>query len=242
MSHYMKELNAANVMVAVRDHLANDVDSLCKVLAVSPSYGRYELESILRELEATGLIVQTGPAGTLSGIFEVTPNWNRIQATLGLSLKKLGEARSDTITVSPYFGKPVGFAGPLDVFVVMSFKPVLRPVYDDHVLKVTKSLNLAAKRADDFFGAHHIMSDVWEAINAARLIIADCTGRNPNVFYEIGMAHTLGKTVILITQNKSDVPFDLQTIRYIQYEYTPPGLKLFEENLLQTLKMELESI
>jgi hypothetical protein len=193
-------------------------------------------------LEATGLIVQTGPAGTLSGIFEVTPNWNRIQATLGLSLKKLGEARSDTITVSPYFGKPVGFAGPLDVFVVMSFKPVLRPVYDDHVLKVTKSLNLAAKRADDFFGAHHIMSDVWEAINAARLIIADCTGRNPNVFYEIGMAHTLGKTVILITQNKSDVPFDLQTIRYIQYEYTPPGMKLFEENLLQTLKMELESI
>jgi hypothetical protein len=38
------------------------------------------------------------------------------------------------------------------------------------------------------------------------------------------------------------VPFDLQTIRYIQYEYTPPGMKLFEENLLQTLKTELESI
>ena len=85
------------------------------------------------------------------------------------------------------------------------------------------------------------MSDVWEAMNSARVIVADCTGRNPNVFYEIGVAHTLGRTVILITQNDSDVPFDLQAIRYIQYEYTPRGMTLFEKALAQTLKAELKA-
>lgn len=226
-------------MVALRDHLANDVASLCREFNVPPSYGNYQLENVLRELEESGLIVHGGPKGSFSGTFEVIPNWHRIQGTLGLSLTKLGEGGSDTLAVRPYFGKPLGFGSPLDVFVLMSFKKELRPVYENHILKVTKSLNLEAKRADDFFGAHQIMSDVWEAINAARVIIADCTGRNPNVFYEIGVAHTLGRTVILTTQNSKDVPFDLQHIRYIQYEYTPPGMESFETSLAQTLKAEL---
>ena len=237
----MREVNAANIMLALRDHRANDMESLCRVLNVSPSYGRFQVENVLRELEGAGLIVNAGPPGTLSGPFEVSQNWNRIQGTLGLSLTKLAEGSSDTMTVRPYFGKPARPGPPLDVFVLMSFAEELRPIYDDHILNVTKSLNLVAKRADDFFGAHHIMSDVWEAINSARVIIADCTGRNPNVFYEIGVAHTLGRTVILITQDSNDVPFDLRAIRYIQYKYDPRGVKLFEENLERTLKSELEA-
>ena len=237
----MREPNAANVMLALRDHHANDVESLCRIFNVPPSYGRFQLENVLRELEGAGLIVHTGSSGTLSGSFEVTQNWNRIQGTLGLSLTRLAEGGSDTMTVRPYFGKPARAGSRLDVFVLMSFAEELRPIYDDHILNVAKSLNLVAKRADDFFGAHHIISDVWEAINSARVIIADCTGRNPNVFYEIGVAHTLGRTVILITQNSNDVPFDLQAIRYIEYKYEPRGVKLFEENLARTLKAELEA-
>jgi hypothetical protein len=41
------------------------------------------------------------------------------------------------------------------------------------------------------------MWDVWNSIYSSSIIIADCTGRNPNVFYELGIAHTLGKPVIL---------------------------------------------
>jgi hypothetical protein len=121
----------------------------------------------------------------------------------------------------------------------MSFKPKFSPIYEDHIRNVARRLNLTAKRADDFFGAHHIMGDVWEAINSARFVVADCTERNANVFYEIGMAHTVGKTVILITQEAKDVPFDLQAIRYIRYEYTPPGMKKFERMLALTLEAEL---
>ena len=53
------------------------------------------------------------------------------------------------------------------------------------------------------------MDVIWESINRARIVIADTTTRNPNVFYEIGICHTLGKDVILITQDSEDVPFDL---------------------------------
>ena len=76
-------------------------------------------------------------------------------------------------------------------------------------------------------------------------VIADApAGAAPgtsHVFYEIGVAHTLGRTVILITQNGDDVPFDLQAIRYIKYAYTPPGMTVFERTLAQTLKAELDA-
>jgi hypothetical protein len=54
-------------------------------------------------------------------------------------------------------------------------------------------------------------------IDRSRVVICDCTGRNPNVFYEIGIAHTLGREVILITQNPEDIPFDLRHLRYVRY-------------------------
>jgi hypothetical protein len=49
------------------------------------------------------------------------------------------------------------------------------------------------------------------------VVICDCSGRNPNVFYEAGIAHTLGREVILITQADTDIPFDLRHLRYVRY-------------------------
>jgi hypothetical protein len=83
------------------------------------------------------------------------------------------------------------------------------------------------------------MSEIWSAICKARLVIADCTGRNPNVFYEIGVAHTMGIPVILLTQRMEDVPFDLRHIRFIKYEFTPRGMQKFEKELSATLRDEL---
>ncbi len=54
--------------------------------------------------------------------------------------------------------------------------------------------------------------------------MCDCTGRNPNVFYEIGIAHTLGREVILITQSDNDIPFDLRHLRYVRYLNNAQGL------------------
>lgn len=240
----IRDLTGARVLLLLRDHVANDLQGLCKYFGLdSPTYWVW-LENILRELEQAGLITHSSAASSndpYSGRIEVTERWPSIQHALGISLKKVAQLGSDSLVVTPQFGVPTPSAQSLDVFVVMSFDPKLKPIYDNHILKVTKSLNLTTQRADDIFSTHHVMSDVWQAMNAARVIIADCTGRNPNVFYEIGMAHTLGRPVILLAQRTHDVPFDVKDIRYIQYEYTPPGMERFESQLAMTLTNELQS-
>jgi hypothetical protein len=118
-----------------------------------------------------------------------------------------------------------------DAFIMMPFAPELKPVYEDHIRKVAAELNLRAKRGDDMFSRNSVMNDIWVALNEAKLCIADCTGRNPNVFYEIGIAHTINKPVILITQDENDVPFDLRHLRFIKYDNTPEGMCEFENRL-----------
>lgn len=54
-------------------------------------------------------------------------------------------------------------------------------------------------------------------IDRSRVVVCDCTGRNPNVFYEAGIAHTLGREVILVTQADHDIPFDRRHFRYVRY-------------------------
>ena len=121
----------------------------------------------------------------------------------------------------------------------MPFAPELKPIYDDHIVPVVNQLGRKASRGDDFFGTGAVMSEIWNAICASQIVIADCTGRNPNVFYEIGVAHTVGKPVILLTQIVEDVPFDLRHIRFIKYELTRRGMQKFEEDLLATLRDEI---
>jgi hypothetical protein len=66
------------------------------------------------------------------------------------------------------------------------------------------------ERADDIWEDSVLVNDIVGLIARSRVLICDLTGRNANVFYEPGIAHTLGREVILITQSDSDVPFDLR--------------------------------
>ena len=123
-----------------------------------------------------------------------------------------------------------------DIFMVMPFREHLNPVYQDHITKIASDLNLDIKRGDDPFSHHDIITEIWSLINNSQLVIADCTGKNPNVFYEMGLAHAIGKPVIPITQNEEDIPFDIRQRRYIKYEYTPRGMQEFEERLKRAIQ------
>lgn len=119
-----------------------------------------------------------------------------------------------------------------DIFVVMPFDPRLRPIYERHIRQVASRLDLEVKRGDDIGGVGRpIIEDIRSAILGARVVIADCTARNQNVCYEIGLAHAAGRPTILIAQSLDDVPYDLQQFRVIIYENTPDGMDQFEENL-----------
>lgn len=121
-------------------------------------------------------------------------------------------------------------------FYLCPFMEPFDSIYRDHAIKALKEEGFSIERADEIFGTQPIIEDIWEGINSASIIVADVTGRNPNVMYEIGMAHTVGKPVVIIAQNMDDVPFDLKQYRCITYEYTPPGCQLLKDKLKSTVR------
>jgi hypothetical protein len=137
---------------------------------------------------------------------------------------------------APIFGNPAKSGPWPQLFMLMPFDLALQPVFEDHVRPVASQLGLTAGRADDIFSTGSIVQEIWSAICHALVVVADCTHRNPNVFYEIGIAHTLGKDTILIAQSENDVPFDLRHLRFIRYEFTPRGMDEFERKLRNTLE------
>lgn len=74
-------------------------------------------------------------------------------------------------------------------------------------------------RVDEIFGVRPIINDVVKTIDEAEIVVCDLSGRNPNVMYETGIAHTLGRETIILAQNiAQDVPFDLRHLRCIEYD------------------------
>lgn len=116
-------------------------------------------------------------------------------------------------------------------FIIMPYTDKLNPIYENIIKPVIKDLKLECLRADEIFTSKSIIEDIWNNIKKARFLIADLTDRNPNVFYELGLAHALNKEVILLTQNINDVPFDLQHLRYIFYQDSIAGADILKSKL-----------
>ena len=133
-------------------------------------------------------------------------------------------------------------------FVMMPFADPLGTYYDKIYRPAIEKAGLKPIRADnEIFGTGKIIDQIWTGINSAKVLIAELTQRNPNVFYELGLAHALQKPVVLISSNEDDVPFDLHHIRVIYYDVSDPfwGTKLIEkvaENLLSAIKDPEEAI
>lgn len=109
------------------------------------------------------------------------------------------------------------------VAVMMPFDARFEPMYAT-LKDATAGLGMTCQRGDDIWNHDHIIQDVVSLISKAKVVICDLTGRNPNVFYETGIAHTLGRDVILIAQTAADVPFDVAAIRHIRYLANAEGL------------------
>ena len=133
-------------------------------------------------------------------------------------------------------------------FVMMPFSVPVGAYYGTIYEVAIKRAGLRPVRADDdMFATGKIVDQVWTGIQAAKVLVAELTGRNPNVFYELGLAHALQKPVVLVSSNEKDVPFDVQHIRVIYYNVFDPfwGEKLIAkiaENVLSALQNPGEAI
>ncbi len=133
-------------------------------------------------------------------------------------------------------------------FVMMPFAEPLGGYYASMYQPAIEKAKLKAVRADaEIFGTGKIIDQIWTGIRGARVLVAELTGRNPNVLYELGLAHALRKPVVLVSSNREDVPFDVQHVRVIYYDTRDPfwGTKLIDkvaENILSALKNPEEAI
>ena len=103
------------------------------------------------------------------------------------------------------------------VFVLMPFNDAFTDIYKLGIKKTAEEAGLRAERVDEQLYSESMLERIYRQIDAADIIVADMTGQNPNVFYEVGYAHAKGKLCILLTQNASDIPFDLKQHRHIVY-------------------------
>src|SRR6185437_2028581 len=124
---------------------------------------------------------------------------------------------------------------PVLVSAMMPFDAGFTAVYDS-LTATAKKVGLRCRRADDIWENPAIIQDIVSLIDRSRVVICDCTGRNPNVFYEAGIAHTLGRDVVLLTQHGADIPFDIHHLRYIPYLNNVEGRAAMCEALSDRLR------
>src|SRR5687768_2946466 len=102
-------------------------------------------------------------------------------------------------------------------FVLMPFSSEFDDIYNLGIKDACKEAGTYCERVDEQIFNESILDRVFNQIAKADVVIADMTGKNPNVFYEVGYAHALGKTTILLTQRTEDIPFDLKHFPHIVY-------------------------
>lgn len=107
-------------------------------------------------------------------------------------------------------------------FVMMPFGPWFDKYYVDIYAPAIKEAGFEPVRADELFHTGSVVEQIWEQIEKAKLLLADLSDRNPNVFYELGLAHAARKPVVFTASKVEDVPFDLRHLRVIIYDIREP--------------------
>lgn len=120
-------------------------------------------------------------------------------------------------------------------FILMPFDASFEPVHAA-IRDAAKRAEFTPLRADDIFSTRSGMEKILRGIAEAEVVIADMTGRNANVFYEAGIAHTVKDNVILLAQNLDDIPFDLRHIDHLEYAATSDGLTSLSSRLLEVIQ------
>jgi hypothetical protein len=107
-------------------------------------------------------------------------------------------------------------------FVMMPFGAWFDRYYQDIYAPAIKEAGFEPIRADELFTTGSVVEQIWEQIQKAKVLLADLSGKNANVFYELGLAHAAKKPVVFTSALVDDVPFDLRHLRVIIYDIREP--------------------
>lgn len=125
------------------------------------------------------------------------------------------------------------------VFAIMPFGRPFDRYYQQIIKPVANDLGRRAVRSDELYGTGAIVADIWARIWQSAVVVADVTGKNPNVNYELGLCHALGVPTILMTRSIEDVPFDYRHRRCIVYDTNQAG---WETKLKSDIRNTIEAV
>lgn len=137
---------------------------------------------------------------------------------------------------------PTSVASKLDISIAAVMVP-FTPQFDDvrnAMAQACRENHLTLKAADDVWEESILIDDIMNLIRTACIVIVDFSGKNPNVMYETGVAHALGKEVIPVSQSIDDVPFDVKHHRVLVYENNEAGRESLRKRLASRIRTILD--
>ncbi len=117
------------------------------------------------------------------------------------------------------------------VFVVMQYSAPYNELFTEVIEPVCGSRDISAIRADETYGPGHVLTDILYQIYTSKLVIAEITPENQNVFFEVGYAYATGKPIIFVAEKSKQLPFDVSGFRVLFYENSIAGKAKIEEQL-----------
>lgn len=178
----------------------------------------YKLQNELMENErrwkdVNHIIVSGQSDGQIVLDTEKKPSVISFLENLGIDLGKIEVEKKSVFVLTPFLNEEA------DTFTAIK--------------KVCGDVNLSCTRGDEVYRDKNILSHIVTSILQSKIIIANINGRNPNVFYELGICHAIGKPVILISQTKSDLPFDINGKNIVFYNDLAELQVLLKNELLK---------
>ena len=129
-----------------------------------------------------------------------------------------------------------------NAFVAMQFGEPYDTLYRTVIRPKAQALGFDVNRIDEVNRPGIIFQDIQKKIEDAKVVIAEITAPNRNVYYEVGYAHALNKPTILLAQRGRDLPFDIRSYRVIFYDDSIGGKPLVERTLREHLDSILQEI
>ncbi|MEW6441875.1 MAG: hypothetical protein AB1640_13150 [bacterium] len=162
-----------------------------------------------------------------------------------LDFSRLSRTGGAGIGLLAFRGCPSAEFGPMKIddrrpnaFIAMQFSEPYNEVYRDAIRPLVEEIGYEPLRVDEISQPGIILNDIWTQLTEASVVIAEVTEANPNVYYEIGVAHALKKPTVLLAQKGTKLPFDLGPHRCIFYENSIPG----RARLLDALRASLGAV
>lgn len=121
-------------------------------------------------------------------------------------------------------------------FVLMEFNAPYTEIYDSLIRPTVEGEGFRCLKSDDIFATTSVIEDIWANINKASLIIAEISSNNPNVMYELGVCHTVGKNVMMLTQDPDAIPFNFRHMRAYPYVNDIPGSDDLKKNIASVIQ------